>query len=36
VLEWDDLMGRYRQRNQFGPLGVGDLQVARAGTTGGH
>lgn len=30
VLEWDDLMRRYRERNQFGPLRAGDLELARA------
>lgn len=36
VLQWDELMGRYREQNSFGPLHVGDLQVARAGAAGGH
>ena len=30
VLEWDDLLRRYRERNQFGPLPVGNLEMARA------
>jgi MFS superfamily sulfate permease-like transporter len=36
VLEWDDLMSRYRGGNQFGPMGAGNLQIIRAQASGGH
>jgi MFS superfamily sulfate permease-like transporter len=35
ILAWDELTSRYREQNQFGPLPVGDLHLARAGG-GGH
>ena len=30
-IEWDELRRRYRERNSFGPLRAGDLELARAG-----
>jgi MFS superfamily sulfate permease-like transporter len=30
VLEWDQLLGLYRDRNHFGPIRPGDLRVAMA------
>jgi hypothetical protein len=33
-MEWDELLGLYRERNQFGPIAPGDLRVALAKAPG--
>jgi hypothetical protein len=35
VVEWEELKDRYKLRNRFGPLGTGNLDLAR-GSASAH